>query len=107
MPEQTHDGYYEALWPRADMQQQGRTLARRLDTLEGKTIAFLWDYIFRGDEIFAVLERELPKRYKGLRVLSWKEFGNIHGSDEREMVAKLGERMKSLGVDAAVCGMAC
>jgi len=107
MSDPQNDGYHEAVWPRAEMQQKGRTLARRLDTLEGKTIAFMWDYIFRGNEIFDVLEAELTRRYKGLRVIGWREFGNIHGGDERAIVAGLGARMKALGVDAAVTGMAC
>src|SRR5581483_4384726 len=52
----TNDGYYEALWPRSPRQIKRKPLAKRLDTLQGKTIAQLWDYVFRGDEVFAFLE---------------------------------------------------
>ena len=37
MPSQ--DGYYEALWPRSPRQSKVKPLAKRLDTLNGKTIA--------------------------------------------------------------------
>ena len=52
----SNDGYYEALWPRSPRQVQLKALAQRLDTLEGKTIAQMWDYVFRGDEVYAILE---------------------------------------------------
>ena len=32
-----------------------KPLAPRLDTIDGKTIAFLWDDLFRGDEIWPIL----------------------------------------------------
>ena len=41
MPSQ--DGYYEALWPRSPRQSKVKPLAKRLDTLNGKTIAQVWD----------------------------------------------------------------
>ena len=57
-----NDGYYEAYWPRGARQQKTRALAPRLDTLEGKTVAQLWDYLFKGDEVFALLEEVLKRR---------------------------------------------
>ena len=46
------DGLYEVIWPRGERKQALRPLAKRLDTLAGKTIAQLWDYLFAGDEVF-------------------------------------------------------
>ena len=57
-----NDGYYEVVWPRAPRQSKRRALAPRLDTLEGKTIAQLWDYLFKGDQVFALLEEGLKAR---------------------------------------------
>ena len=102
-----NDGHYEVLWPRAERQQEGKALAPRLATLDNKTVAHLWDYLFRGDEIMAVLEESLKERYPGIRFVSWREFGNTHGSDERRIVAGLPQRLKELGVDAVISGMAC
>jgi hypothetical protein len=96
-----------ALWPRSPRQAEVKPLARRLDTLEGKTVAWLWDYLFRGDEIFAQLEGGLQERYPGVKFVRWSEFGNTHGSEEREIVAALPRTLKAKGVDAVVSGMGC
>jgi hypothetical protein len=101
------DGSYAVLWPRSPRRVALRPLARRLDTLEGKTVAQLWDFLFRGDEVHALLEEGLKARFPGVRFVSWREFGNTHGNNEREIVAALPERFKALGVDAAISGMAC
>jgi len=98
---------YEALWPRSPRQVGVKPLARRLDTLNGKTVAQLWDYVFRGDEVFALLEEGLKTRYPGVKFVSFKEFGNTHGSDEREVLNSLSRKFKALGVDAVVSGMGC
>ena len=102
-----NDGYYEALWPRSPRQVQMQPLAPRLDTLQGKTIAQLWDYVFRGDEVYALLEEGLAKRFPGIKWVSYKEFGNTHGGEEREVVASLARKFKELEIDAAISGMGC
>ena len=101
------DGYYEVFWPRGPRQMKAKTLARRLDTLNGKTVAQLWDFIFSGDKVFEALEEGLRARYPGVRFVSWREFGNTHGADERTILADLPRRFKELRVDAAISGMGC
>ena len=103
----TNDGYYEVLWPRTQRQVKRKSLAPRLATLKGKTIAQLWDFLFRGDEVFALLEEGLKQRFPGVRFISWKEFGNTHGRNEREVLAGLPQRLKELGADAVISGMGC
>ena len=107
---------YAVVWPRSAKSVEIKPLAKRLDGLDGKTIAFLWDDLFRGDEIwpifkgdvvFDLLEEGMKKRYPGIRFVSWRTFGSTHGGNEREVLAKLPERLKELGVDAVVSGMAC
>lgn len=107
MNDMGNDGHYEVEWPRAERQQQRGELARRLGSLKGKTVAQLWDYLFRGDEIFKVLEEHMTARFPGIKFVSWREFGNTHARDERAMVAALPARLKALGVDAVISGMAC
>ncbi|HYC46999.1 MAG TPA: hypothetical protein VED01_16100 [Burkholderiales bacterium] len=104
---ETNDGYYEALWPRSPRQTKVKPLAKRLDTLEGKTIAQIWDYVFRGDEVFEILEQGLKERFLDVKWVSWKEFGSTHGGGEREVVASLAQKLKDLKVDAVVSGMGC
>jgi len=100
---ETHD----VVWPRAARRMEPAETAARLDTLDGKTVAELWDYLFRGDEVFNLLERGLKERYPSIRFVSWQDFGSTHGADEREILASLPEKMKSLGVDAVISGMGC
>ena len=57
--------------------------------LNGKTIAQLWDFIFSGDKVFAALEEGIRKRYPDVKFVSWREFGNTHGADERKIIASL------------------
>lgn len=98
---------YEVYWPRAPRQSRTQRLAPRLEALEGKTIAQLWDFVFRGDEIFALLEEELKSRYPGIRFISWREFGSTHSGSEKETLAALPGRLKELGAGAVISGMAC
>jgi hypothetical protein len=102
-----NDGYYEALWPRSPRQVQMKPLAKRLESLEGKTIAQMWDYVFRGDQVFGLLEEGLKARYPNIKWVSYKEIGNTHGGEEREIVASIPRRFRELGVDAAISGMGC
>jgi len=103
-----HDGPIEhVLWPRGKKTGEVVDLARRLGTLEGKTIAQLWDDLFRGDEIFPMLEAELIRRYPGVKFVSYEMFGSTHGSDEHRVIAELPDRLRRYGVDAIISGMAC
>jgi hypothetical protein len=102
-----NDGWYEVLWPRSPRQFKVDKLAPRLDTLAGKTVAQFWDFVFSGDKVFAALEESLKQRYPGVRFVSWREFGNTHGQNERDIIAGLPQRLKELGIDAAISGMGC
>ena len=82
-------------------------LAPRLATLAGKTLACLWNFLFKGDAVFALLEERLAAQFPDVRFVSWREFGNTHGSGEREALAVLPRRFQELGVDAAISAMGC
>ena len=101
------NGLYDVVWPSGERQQALRPLARRLDTLNGKTVAQLWDYLFCGDEVFAALEVKLREQYPDVKFVSWREFGSTHAVNEKELLASLPQRFKELGVDAAISSMAC
>lgn len=98
---------YDVFWPCGERKQPIQPLAKRLDTLDGKTIAQLWDYLFAGDEVFSALEEELRKTYPTTKWISWREFGSTHAVNEKELLASLPQRFKELGVDAAISCMAC
>jgi hypothetical protein len=85
---------------------QPRRLADRLETLQGKRIGFLSDYLFRADELFPVLARELASRY-GVESVSYDVFGNTHGPNEAQVVGEIPSVLASRGVDAVVSGVGC
>lgn len=101
------DGHYEVHWPRSPRQVKGRRLSPRLSTLNGRTVAQFWDFIFSGDKVFEALEEGIRARYPDVRFVSWREFGNTHGADERRILESLPRRFRELGVDAAISGMGC
>jgi hypothetical protein len=107
MPTSRHAEQHAVFWPRSPRRLQAKPMVRRLQTLNGKTIAQLWDYMFRGDEVFDLVEQAIKQRFPDVRFVNWREFGNTHGSDEREVLAGLPKRFKDLGVDAAISAMGC
>jgi hypothetical protein len=107
MAKNSGTGSYEVVWPCGDRVQPVQPLARRLDTLNGKTVAQLWDYLFAGDDVYADLEESLRAAYPEVKFVGWREFGSTHAVNEKELLASLPQRFKELGVDAALSSMAC
>ena len=98
---------YKAVWPRSPQAVEPQELAPRPASLDGLTVAFLWDHLFRGDEIYPVIADELRQRYADVTVVDHTAFGSTHGEREAELVAALPDRLREVGVDAVVSGMAC
>lgn len=98
---------FAVVWPRSEKTAEIIPLARRLESLEGKTVCQLWDYMFRGDEIFPMLEETLGQRYPGVKFVHYEEFGSTHGEDETRIINGLPEKLKALGADAVISGMGC
>jgi len=98
---------YDVVWPRSPRTAEPMPLAPRPSSLEGKRVAFVWDYLFRGDEIFPILERELRRTVPGVRFVSYEAFGTTHGAGERDVLDSFAERFRELGVDAVISGMGC
>ena len=71
----------------------------------GRRVGFVWDHVFRGDEIFRVVEAELRARDDGLSFVGWPAFGDIHGPDERRVLGELGDRLRAEEVDAVIVGV--
>lgn len=98
---------YDVVWPQSPSGVQRRRRADRLPDLAGRRVAFLWDHLFRGDELFPVLGRQLTERFDGIEIIDHTVFGNLHGADERQKLAQLGDQLRGLRVDAVVSGMGC
>lgn len=95
---------YDVVWPRSPLATARRPLAPRVEGgLEGKRVGFLWDFMFRGEELFPVLERELVAR--GAEIVGYDAFGNIHGPDEAQLVGEIPSVIAARGIDAVVSGV--
>lgn len=98
---------YETVWPRGRQRQKLESPAPRLPDLSGKTIGLVWNFVFRGEEIFPLLQQQIAARFPGVKFIGPDEFGNTHGSDERQVLADLPARLKEFGVDAVISGNGC
>jgi hypothetical protein len=107
MTDTTGSEKYEVVWPRGNKTVGVAALAPRLRSLEGATIGELWDDLFRGDEIFPIIEEELRARYPGVRFVPYDAFGSTHGGAERQTMQELPAKLREHGVDAVISGLAC
>ena len=98
---------YEVLWPSSPMGVRPRRSAARVDDLGRARVAFLWDNVFRGDELFPLLADTLRRHHPWITVIPYDVFGNTHGGDEIAMVDALPRSLRDRGVDAVVSGMGC
>lgn len=101
------DAVDDVVWPKSPLGTTSRPPAPRLDGLAGKRIAFAWDYLFRGEEIFPVLAKELQERFEGLEIVNYDVFGNLHGPDELALVGGLPDALAMHRIDGVVSGNGC
>ena len=98
---------HQVVWPRGARLADILPAAKRPASLEGKTVAFLWDFLFRGDQVFKILEKGLKDKFPGVRFVGYEVFGNTHSGDERKVLAPVPGRLQEHGVDAAISRMGC
>jgi hypothetical protein len=93
---------YDVVWPLAPSAAPAATLAARAPDLTGKTVGELWDYLFKGEQIFPRIRRALQARYPGIRFVDYATFGSIHGRDEKELAQTLPAELRKHGCDAVI-----
>ena len=71
-----------------------------LPEFDGKKIAFVWDYLFRGDDVFAVAKERFSAEHAGMEFVDYEVFGNIHDYDE--LLEQMPGKLLELEVDAAI-----
>jgi hypothetical protein len=96
---------YEVVWPLGSPAYDTREPSERVPDLNGKVIGELWDYLFRGEEIFPILREKLKARFPGIRFVTHEVFGNVHGTQQRELVARVPDLLRQHGVDAVISGI--
>jgi hypothetical protein len=77
-----------------------RTSNADLPGLAGQKIALVWDYLFRGDDVFRLVKERFRAEGSGAEFVDHEVFGDIHGHDE--LLAELPGRLRELGVDGTI-----
>lgn len=96
---------YEALWPLAPREAGDVPEHARAGTLSGLRVAYIWDELFRGPEMFDVITETARERYgEDVTFVGWEEFGNFHASAaaEKRVLGRLPELLRAHRVDLVV-----
>ncbi len=96
---------YEVVWPLGKTMSKPVAMAPALQDFNGKTVCEIWDWVFRGDQMYTVINEELRKRYPGVKIVDHKTMGDSHGKNEREYVANLADLLRQHGCDAVISGV--
>ena len=93
---------YEVVWPLGPLVYAMRAPNARITDLSGKTVGELWDYLFRGEDIFPLVRSELKARFPGIKFVTYDVFGNVHGPQQRQLVADVPALLEKHGCDAVI-----
>ena len=96
---------YDVLWPLSRKAVKPTAAAPRIPDLNDKTVAELWDVIFRGEEIYPLVREQIKSLFPRVKFVPHTEFGNFHGAREHEIVATLPGKLRQHGADAAIVGI--
>ncbi|MCD2194640.1 hypothetical protein LQ327_14800 [Actinomycetospora endophytica] len=98
---------YEVLWPLGPRVTGDVAEHERPAELAGVRVAYLWDELFRGPEMFEVITEVARERHGAVEFVGWEEFGNFHASaaEERRVLEALPELLRSHRVDLVVAAV--
>ena len=98
----------DVISPVGDETVTRKAVAPPIDTLEGKTIAEVWNGVYKGDETFPKLRALLKQRFPGLKIIPYTEFPANYGGETRkeqqEAAKRIAELAKEKGCDAVITG---
>lgn len=95
---------YDVLWPLGHSTMDALELNASMGPLDGKRIGFVWDFVFRGDEMWGLIKEGLNTQAADLEFVDYPAFGNIHGPEEREVMAALPDRLRGAKLDSVIVG---
>jgi len=98
----TSEPVYNVVWPLGPSAYKTRAPEPRIADLNGKTIGELWDYLFRGEDIFPLVRAQLKARFPGIKFVTYDVFGNVHGPQQRAIVADVPKLLQQHGCDAVI-----
>ncbi len=85
-----------------------KNLAKRLDTLNGKVVAEVWNEDFKGDIMFPIYRELLKERFPDVKIVPYTDipFASLKGtpSYQREVLGSIMSALKAKGADAVITG---
>ncbi len=85
-----------------------KAIAPRLPDLAGKTVAEIWNGVFKGDETFPVVREMFRKRLPHTRIVPYTEFPFFPGDDrpnaQQAVARQIAMLAKEKGCDAIISG---
>ena len=97
---------YRVVYPLGRRTQQLKPRTARRATLEGVTIGELSNHKFDAGFTFEALEKALLKRYPNLKFVSYRQFGDVYGSHESDVIKALPGKLKEYECDLVISGNA-
>ena len=98
----------EVISPVGGITTQRKDSAKRLDTLNGKTVCEVWNGDFKGDFTFPVYRELLKEQFPDVRVIPYTAFpySSIRGTPahQRELDQQISALAKEKGCDAIISG---
>jgi len=100
---------YEVVSPEGKSTIKMITMPPRLDTLEGKTIGFATNRLFKYEVTFPAIEKVLLKKYPTVKIIPHTEFHTISNAElaagvRAKVVDDLGAAFLEKGCDAVISG---
>ena len=85
-----------------------KNLAKRLGTLNGKTVCEVWNEDFKGDIMFPIYRELLKERFPDVKIVPYTElpYASLKGtpSYQREVLANIISALREKGADAVITG---
>ena len=106
MKSNAEQAMYEVIRPTGEVTMEAGHLARRLDTLNGKTICEAWNTMFRGERTFPRIRELLKKRYTDVKFIPYTELPSIWIHWIEEALRDLPDALRQKGCDALITGNA-
>ena len=98
---------FEVVWPLGRSVSPPVDLAPALLDLNGKSVGEFWGWVYRGDQMFPVINEELRKKYPDIRIADHEATGDSHANNimERDYVDALPDLFRQHGCNAVIVGV--
>src|SRR5687768_14916094 len=74
VPKNLVEPVYSVVSPLGDPVVKMITMAPRLDTLAGKTVAMVWNHAFKADITLPAIAESLKEKYPGIKIIPYTEI---------------------------------